>query len=137
MRLKSFQYLYTICTFPQVNNDAASVQQNLIGVVENRAEFLQLCQQIDNLERFVDAAEHSVEAMEKSVDQADSDMGVNSLGLKGLLLRGKKWATEAATGGVTLESASTSIVESKIFIAPEVFRTGDYFTGNESPECCE
>lgn len=118
------------------NEAATNVQQNMMAVVGRRPEFLQICQQIDHLERFVDAAEHSVDAMEQSVNRADNDLGVNSLGLKGLLLRGKKWATETATGGGGSSSADSSAttVESKVFHAPKVFRTEDFFVGNELPE---
>lgn len=93
---------------------------------------MQICRQIDSLERFVDVAEQNVAAVEQTVNRADEELGVNSLGIKGLLLRGKKWATEAATGangGGSGANAST-VSSPPVFDAPEVYRTSDYFVGN-------
>lgn len=112
----------------QVNQNAAtSVQNHLPAIVGHQPELQLLCRQIDSLERLVDVAERNVATIEQSVSRADEDLGVNSLGIKGLILRGKKWATEAGAGG----SAGVPPVGHGEFEAPEVFNSGEYFVTSE------
>lgn len=83
----------------------------------------------------MEIADSVVSAVELKVNQADEELGCNSLGLKGLLLRGKKWASEAVattTSGSVVGTSRTDDGASTastlpVFNAPMLFRSDDYF----------
>lgn len=85
-----------------------------------------MCSKIDRLERFVAVVNGNLVTLEQHVSKAESELGVNALGLKGLL-------KPILDGIAKKRSDSTSIdtdVQTIVYEAPLIFQTEDYFAGN-------
>lgn len=110
------QMLHRLDEFESILNaanhaDTAAVCANIAAIAGRSDEYRLIGQQIHAVELLVEQAEQAVKAAEERVDRADEELGTNSLGLKGLLLRGKKWATasvvQATAGGASTASSGT------------------------------
>lgn len=136
------QMLHRLDEFESILNaanqaDTAAVSANIAAMAGRRDEYVLMGQQIAAVERLVEAAERSVTAAEQQVDRADEELGTNSLGLKGLLLRGKKWATgsvvQVATTttttatGASESASSASESTNSVRPAAPAFVAAEYF----------
>lgn len=110
----------------QVKNDASvTTHQQLPALLERQNDFDKLCQRIDDLERFVALVGLNLNTVEQHVLTAEEELGINALGLKGLLmpilsLHKKRTPDESIVSPAALRQRDP-------YKPPEVFQTERYF----------
>lgn len=109
-----------------MKNDAAiTTKLNIPEIYARKEGFQNLCKQIDDLERFVNIVNNNLTTLEANVSEAEEKLGVNELGIKGLLkpifssMSKKKITTDIDT--LAAEQRANP------YEPPEIFRTSDYF----------
>lgn len=111
----------------QVKNDSiVAARQNIPEIFRHKEEFHNLCNKIDRLERLVAVVNGNLVTLEQHVSTAENQLGVNALGLKGLL----KPIFDGISKKRSDSSSITSDVQTIVYEAPEIFRTEEYFSGN-------
>lgn len=70
----------------KVKTDASTTtEQNLPAIFQSKFEFQKLCQNIDNLSAFVTTVSDNMDELDHQIVQAEDELGINDLGIKGLL----------------------------------------------------
>lgn len=101
-----------------------TTQQQLPELINRKKEFEKLCAQIDDLEQFVGVVNTNLNNIEEHVVTAEEELGINALGLKGLLMPIFGIAKKRTTDDLSGLSAARS---REAYQPPEVFRTDAYF----------
>lgn len=90
-------------------------------------EFDKLCSQIDDLERFVALVEHNLNTVEEHVVTAEEELGINALGLRGLLM--------PILAGIHKKESTANVRQRREpYQPPEVFQTETYFSQGQREE---
>lgn len=111
----------------QVKNDSiVATRQNIPEIFSRKEEFHNLCNKIDRLESFVTLVNGNLATLEQHVSTAEAQLGVNALGLKGLLKPIFDGIAKKRTDNNSIAPDAQTI----IYEAPEIFRTENYFSGN-------
>lgn len=117
----------------QVKTDAAiTMHKNLPEIYSYQAEFHKLCNNIDNLEAFVQRANDNVTKVEQQVVQAEGELGINSTGIRGLF-RPLLGIVKKRTDPVSPIDAVVSAAD-KMFEPVEIFKSSDYFGNSDGGE---
>ena len=99
------------------------MEQNLPQIITFKAEFDNLCKTINSLENFIQVVNNNLTAFEWHVKVAEHEMGLNNVGVKGLMDR--------LIGGRSIveERGATNWTNNE-YTPPVIFKTEDYF-----PDC--
>lgn len=109
----------------QIKNDLAiSTEQTIPDLMNSQADFNKLCERIDDLEGFVGLINQNLDTVEKHVVQAEEELGINDIGLKGFLKpifgKAKKDRRSVSDDAGTLP----------IYVPPVIFETKSFFRGS-------
>ena len=103
----------------QVKNDTSTTNEQYIPELNAKIdEFKTLCNTIDNLEHFMKIVNENMSSLEAHVQQAEEDLGINDLGIKGLL---------RPIFGKSTKKTNETATEPFVYAPPVIFQTSDYF----------
>lgn len=90
--------------------------------MNSQADFNKLCERIDELEGFIGLVNQNLDTIEKDVVEAEEELGINDIGLKGFLkpIFGKTKKDRRSVG----DDAGSAPRE---YVPPEIFETKTFF----------
>lgn len=93
--------------------------------MNSQNDFNKLCKRIDDLETFVGLVNQNLDTIEKDVVEAEEELGINDIGLKGFLkpIFGKAKKDRRSVGD---DAGSAPLV----YVPPVIFDTKSFFGGN-------
>lgn len=93
--------------------------------MNSQTDFNKLCERIDELEGFIGVVSQNLDTIEKDVVQAEEELGINDIGLKGFLkpIFGKAKKDRRSVG----DDAGSASLE---YVPPVIFETKTFFGGN-------
>lgn len=93
--------------------------------MNSQKDFNKLCKRIDDLEAFIGLVNQNLETIEKDVVEAEEELGINDIGLKGFLkpIFGKAKKDRRSVGD---DAGSPPLV----YVPPVIFDTKSFFGSN-------
>uniref|UniRef100_T1H2A9 Uncharacterized protein n=1 Tax=Megaselia scalaris TaxID=36166 RepID=T1H2A9_MEGSC len=97
-------------------------------ILEFKSNFQNLCNRIDNLEKFVNNVNENVNKLEIAVETAEQELGVTDYSLKGLLR--KPIFSKQRSSPTEEREIKSNLNENGEFVRPDIFKTEDFFVSN-------
>ncbi|XP_037046176.1 biogenesis of lysosome-related organelles complex 1 subunit 4 [Bradysia coprophila] len=122
-RLEEFESLVSI-----IKNDLAiSADQTIPDLMNSQDDFNKLCKRIDDLEAFIGVVNQNLDSIEKDVVEAEEELGINDVGIKGFLkpIFGKAKKDRRSVGD---DAGSTP----QTYVPPVIFDTKAFFGSNNT-----
>lgn len=94
--------------------------------MNSQDDFNKLCKRIDDLEAFIGLVNQNLDTIEKDVVEAEEELGINDVGIKGFLkpIFGKAKKDRRSVGDDGSGNAP------KEYVPPVIFDTKSFFGGN-------
>lgn len=93
--------------------------------MNSQDDFNKLCKRIDDLEAFIELVNQNLDTVERDVVQAEEELGINDVGIKGFLkpIFGKAKKDRRSVG----DDAGSASLE---YVPPVIFDTKSFFGSN-------
>lgn len=94
--------------------------------MNSQDDFDKLCKRIDDLEGFVEVVNQNLDTIEKDVVEAEEELGINDVGIKGFLkpIFGKAKKDRRSVGDDAGSAAP------RVYVPPVIFDTKTFFGSN-------